>query len=83
LDARHSYESPPWSWILLKRPVAYYVAPDSPDGFIGSIAALGSPLVWWSFIPAFVFTFFAWVRRRDFLGPEGLILAGVAFISCA
>lgn len=79
LDDRHSYESPPWSWILLKRPVAYYVAPDSPDGFIGSIAALGSPLVWWSFIPAFVFTFFAWVRRRNFLGPEGLILAGVAF----
>ena len=79
LDARHPYESPPWSWLLLKRPVAYYVAPDSPEGFIGSIAAFGSPLVWWSFIPAFVFTFFAWARRRDFLRPEGLILAGVAF----
>ena len=79
LDARHAYESPPWSWILLKRPVAYYVAPDSPDGFIGSIAAFGSPLVWWSFVPAFVFTFFAWARRRDFMGPEGLILAGVVF----
>jgi dolichyl-phosphate-mannose-protein mannosyltransferase len=79
LDARHPYESPPWSWILLKRPVAYYVAPNSPEGFIGSITALGSPLVWWSFLPAFVFTALAWIRRRDFLRPEGLILAGVAF----
>ena len=79
LEARHPYESPPWSWILLKRPVAYYVAPDSPEGFIGSITALGSPLVWWSFLPALVFTVWAWMRRRDFLGPEGLILAGVAF----
>ncbi len=79
LEARHPYESPPWSWILLKRPVAYYVAPDSPEGFIGSITALGSPLVWWSFLPALVFTVWAWMRRRDFLRPEGLILAGVAF----
>jgi len=79
LEARHPYESPPWSWILLKRPVAYYVAPDSPEGFIGSITALGSPLVWWSSIPALVFTMWAWMKRRDFLRPEGLILAGVAF----
>jgi len=80
LEARHPYESPPWSWILLKRPVAYYVAPDSPEGFIGSITALGSPLVWWSFLPALAFTVWAWMRRRDFLRPEGLILAGVAFM---
>jgi len=79
LDARHPYESPPWAWILLKRPVAYYVAPDSPSGFIGSITALGSPLVWWSFVPAFVITALAWIRRRDFLRPEGLILSGVVF----
>lgn len=79
LEARHPYESPPWSWILLKRPVAYYVAPDAPEGFIGSIAALGSPLVWWSFLPALVFTAGAWLRHRDFLRPEGLILAGVTF----
>lgn len=79
LDARHPYESPPWSWILLKRPVAYYVAPGSPEGFVGSITALGSPLVWWSFLPAFAFTVFAWMRHRDFLRPEGLILAGITF----
>jgi dolichyl-phosphate-mannose-protein mannosyltransferase len=79
LDARHPYESPPWSWILLKRPVAYYVAPNSPEGFIGSITALGSPLVWWSFLPALVIIAFAWIRRRDFLRPEGLILSGIAF----
>ncbi|CAN5576122.1 phospholipid carrier-dependent glycosyltransferase [soil metagenome] len=79
LEARHPYESPPWSWILLKRPVAYYVAPDAPEGFIGSITALGSPLVWWSFLPALVFTVWAWMRRRDFLRPEGLIIAGIGF----
>jgi dolichyl-phosphate-mannose-protein mannosyltransferase len=79
LDARHPYESPPWSWLLLKRPVAYYVAPDSPDGFIGSIGAFGSPLVWWSFVPALLFAAVSWVRHRALERPEGVILAGVAF----
>ncbi|MGH2752385.1 MAG: phospholipid carrier-dependent glycosyltransferase [Actinomycetota bacterium] len=79
LEARHPYESPPWSWLLLKRPVAYYVAPDAPEGFIGSITAIGSPLTWWAFLPAIVFTTGAWVRRRDLIRPEGLILTGISF----
>ncbi|MGH2827177.1 MAG: dolichyl-phosphate-mannose--protein mannosyltransferase [Actinomycetota bacterium] len=79
LNARHPYESPAWSWILLKRPVAYYVAPDAPEGFIGTIGAFGNPLAWWGSIPAIAFVIGAWFRRRDFLRPEGLILAGLAF----
>ena len=79
LDARHPYESPAWSWILLKRPVAYYVAPDAPEGFIGTIGAFGNPIAWWGSIPAIAFVAMAWFRRRDFLRPEGLIVAGLAF----
>lgn len=79
LEASHPYESPAWSWILLKRPVAYYVAPGAPEGFIGSISTLGNPLVWWSSIPAVVFAAGAWLRRRDLFGPEAIIVAGVAF----
>jgi dolichyl-phosphate-mannose-protein mannosyltransferase len=79
LDARHPYESPAWSWLLLKRPVAYYVAPDAPEGFIGTIGAFGNPIAWWGSIPALAFIVVAWFRRRDFLRPEGLIVAGLAF----
>ena len=43
LEGSHPYESPPWSWLLLKRPVAYYF--DASDGY-REILAIGSPLTW-------------------------------------
>jgi dolichyl-phosphate-mannose--protein O-mannosyl transferase len=44
LGGSHPYESPPWSWLLLKRPVAYYFA--DIDGMYREILAIGSPLTW-------------------------------------
>jgi dolichyl-phosphate-mannose--protein O-mannosyl transferase len=43
LAGNHPYESQPWSWIVLKRPVAYFF--DTSDGY-REILAIGSPLAW-------------------------------------
>lgn len=85
LEQTHSYQSPPWSWILIKRPVSYFFCagdsctPAAPANDYQEIFATGSPLVWWASIAAIVGVAIVWARRRDHRRPEGLILAGVAF----
>ncbi len=82
LDATHSYQSPPWSWILLKRPVSYAYcggsscAPSIAEGSVMEVFAGGSPLVWWTSILAVLFATAAWLKRRSIEHPEGVILMG-------
>ena len=78
LEANHSYQSPPWSWLALKRPVSYYFD-TAPNGDYKEVLAAGSPFVWWTSGLALLFLAFRWTRRRDFAAPEGTILAGFAF----
>jgi dolichyl-phosphate-mannose-protein mannosyltransferase len=77
LEATHSYQSPPWSWLLLKRPVSYFYE-TTPAGEPREIMATGSPFVWWSSILALLYTGVTWIRSRDFRDPAGLIFAGFA-----
>jgi dolichyl-phosphate-mannose-protein mannosyltransferase len=75
LEATHAYQSPAWSWILVKRPVSYFYE-QTAAGNSREVLALGNPLVWWASIPAMAFVALKWMRRRDLRGPEGIILAG-------
>ncbi|MDP9223720.1 MAG: phospholipid carrier-dependent glycosyltransferase [Actinomycetota bacterium] len=75
LTAQHSYESPAWSWLLLKRPVSYYFT-TTQGGKYDEIFASGNPFVWWATIPSLIYIAVVWVRSRDFTRPEGLILTG-------
>lgn len=75
LEATHAYQSPAWSWILVKRPVSYFYE-QTEGGDSREVLALGSPIVWWASIPAIGFVAFNWIRRRDLRRPEGIILAG-------
>jgi dolichyl-phosphate-mannose--protein O-mannosyl transferase len=77
LNATHAYESPPWSWLLLKRPVSYYFDTTS-SGDYREIMAFASPLVWWASLVALGVLFVRWLPRRDYMAPEGLILCGFA-----
>lgn len=83
LEARHPYQSPPWSWILLKRPVSYFFcsgsscSPAIADNDYKEIFAAGSPLVWLASIPAVGYVAWRWIRTRRLGGVEGIILAGV------
>jgi len=76
LRANHGYASPPWSWILIKRPISYYF--QSGGGDFSSIFGMGNPFVWLPSIAAVIYTFVRWVRRRALQGPEGVILMGFA-----
>jgi dolichyl-phosphate-mannose--protein O-mannosyl transferase len=74
LTDTHSYQSPAWSWLLLKRPVSYFFNGDGGD--YREILATGSPFVWWASILALVYAAYSWVRERNAAGPQGLILLG-------
>ena len=68
LTERHIYQSWPWQWLLLGRPVAFYW---SGNGNCGStscaseILLLGTPILWWSFIPALAALVWFGIARRD------------------
>ncbi|WTN46390.1 phospholipid carrier-dependent glycosyltransferase [Streptomyces sp. NBC_00631] len=84
LHTPHKYQSNPWSWLVLGRPVLF--AYDSPqpgqDGCstAGScsrtVLALGTPMLWWSACFALAYLLYRWALRRDW--RAGAILCGVA-----
>ncbi|MBM2616479.1 phospholipid carrier-dependent glycosyltransferase [Actinoplanes sp. LDG1-06] len=68
LDKPHPYQSWPWQWLLLGRPVAFDW---NTTGNCGApscareILLLGTPLLWWSFLPALVGLVWFGLARRD------------------
>jgi dolichyl-phosphate-mannose--protein O-mannosyl transferase len=79
LSAHHVYQSTPWSWLVLGRPVAYAYSAAGGCGAAQCSAetlALGTPTLWWSFLPALLAVAFFWISRRDWRAAA--ILAGAA-----
>lgn len=78
LHAKHDYQSTPWSWLLLGRPVAYYYSSDpgcGADSCSAEVLALGTPLLWWSFIPALVMIGWRWLAGRDWRAGAILLMS--------
>ncbi|MGW0514657.1 dolichyl-phosphate-mannose--protein mannosyltransferase [Streptomyces olivaceoviridis] len=83
LHSPHAYESNPWSWLVLGRPVLFhYESPKSGrDGChtavdcSQTVLALGTPLLWWSACCALVYLLYRWALRRDW--RAGAILCAV------
>jgi dolichyl-phosphate-mannose-protein mannosyltransferase len=64
LTAKHTYQSWPWQWLLLGRPVAF--SWNNCSGACASeVLLLGTPVLWWSFIPALLAMVWFGVSRRD------------------
>jgi dolichyl-phosphate-mannose-protein mannosyltransferase len=85
LQTPHPYQSNPWSWFIMGRPVAfYYEAPKtgqqgctpSMGTCSAEVLALGNPLLWWFATAAILFLFWRWIGRRDWRAAG--ILAGIA-----
>ncbi len=79
LTSPHTYQSWPWQWLLLGRPVAFYWSSDPNCGeasCAAEILLLGTPVLWWSFIPALIATAWFGISRRDWRAVA--IGAGVA-----
>ncbi|MFE1963079.1 dolichyl-phosphate-mannose--protein mannosyltransferase [Streptomyces sp. NPDC059479] len=86
LTSGHTYQSNPWSWIVLGRPVSYfYEDPKAgtdgcPAGTPGNCArevlAIGTPLLWWAGGLALCYVLWRWFFRRDW--RAGAIACAVA-----
>ncbi|MGW0995463.1 dolichyl-phosphate-mannose--protein mannosyltransferase [Streptomyces sp. NPDC002523] len=86
LSSPHTYQSNPWSWLVLGRPVSYFYESPSPGtdgcpaGATGKCArevlALGTPLLWWAACFALLYVLWRWAFRRDW--RAGAIACGVA-----
>jgi dolichyl-phosphate-mannose-protein mannosyltransferase len=80
LRAKHPYASPAWTWLLIKRPVAYYYHcfGNSSSGCAApaEILGMGNPAIFWGSVLAMPYMLFAWIRRRDWRG--GLIFVPFA-----
>jgi dolichyl-phosphate-mannose-protein mannosyltransferase len=85
LQSPHPYQSNPWSWFVMGRPVAfYYESPKtgtqgckpSMGSCSAEVLALGNPLLWWFATGAILFLFWRWIARHDWRAAA--ILAGIA-----
>jgi len=80
----HTYQSNPWSWLVLGRPISFFY--ESPrigqngcaaaDGCAREVLAIGTPLLWWAACFALLYLLYRWALRRDW--RAGAILCGVA-----
>jgi dolichyl-phosphate-mannose--protein O-mannosyl transferase len=88
LHDSHPYESNPWSWLVLGRPVSYYF--QSPKngqdgchtttGCSREILALGTPLLWWSACFALLYLLYRWIMRRDWRAGAVIAAAGAGYL---
>ncbi|MFB7543983.1 dolichyl-phosphate-mannose--protein mannosyltransferase [Streptomyces zaomyceticus] len=86
LTSPHTYESNPWSWIVLGRPVSYFYESPAPgtagcpasakEKCAAEVLALGTPLLWWAACIAILYVLWRWAFRRDW--RAGAIACGIA-----
>ncbi|MFE9096592.1 dolichyl-phosphate-mannose--protein mannosyltransferase [Streptomyces sp. NPDC007264] len=86
LSSPHTYQSNPWSWIVVGRPVSYFYESPSPgeagcpadagEKCAREVLALGTPLLWWAACFAILYVLWRWAFRRDW--RAGAIACGIA-----
>lgn len=84
LSTPHTYQSSPWGWLVTGRPVLfYYPSKPSPtgcgaDNCVRTVLDVGTPALWWAFVPAVLWAGWIGLVRRDWRGWVVLVafLAG-------
>jgi dolichyl-phosphate-mannose-protein mannosyltransferase len=83
LVSKHTYQSWPWQWLLLGRPVAFYWSNQGTCGTstcASEVLLLGTPLLWWSFLPAIAGLAWFGAARRDWRAAAMLLMIGTALL---
>src|SRR5690242_20294235 len=82
LTTHHPYESKPWTWLLISRPVSYFWCPNTgahpvcSGGRAQEVLAIGTPAIWWTSVITLLVCPGWWLARRA--GRAGAALVGVA-----
>ncbi|MBA3363009.1 MAG: phospholipid carrier-dependent glycosyltransferase [Actinobacteria bacterium] len=72
------YTSPPWSWLLIKRPLVYLR--EASGGSHREILAIGIPVVWWASLPALVYLGIRATSRRHLSAVTAVVIGGFAIL---
>ncbi len=94
LSLRHPYESQPWGWLVISRPVAFfyqcYTGPTNyhvcPANYTGpewsqEVLAIGNPAIWWAAIPALLFCLCWWFTRRDWRAGAAVLCFAAGWVT--
>lgn len=87
LDETHDYQSWPWQWLVLARPVAYFYNSPS-EGELGcavetcsrAILAVGTPAIWWAALFALIVMIWLAVTRVDWRAIAILVSFGFGWL---
>jgi dolichyl-phosphate-mannose--protein O-mannosyl transferase len=65
----HAYKANPWSWLILGRPISFYAPPDvkgcGAADCTREILLIGTPIMYWAFVPAVLWCAWRWLTTRD------------------
>jgi dolichyl-phosphate-mannose-protein mannosyltransferase len=79
LAIHHPYQSEPWTWLVLARPVSYFWCPNSGAHPVCSgnkaqeVLAIGTPAIWWTSIVTLLVCLGWWLTRRDWRAGATLL----------
>ncbi|WP_093171133.1 dolichyl-phosphate-mannose--protein mannosyltransferase [Sinosporangium album] len=84
LEAPHNYESEPWTWPLLLRPVAFFYESKpsgcGPRGCSEAVLGVGTPVIWYAGAAALVAMIAWYVATRDWRAGAVLLAYGVGWL---
>jgi dolichyl-phosphate-mannose-protein mannosyltransferase len=94
LSAPHPYESQPWDWFVISRPVAFFWQTyTDPAGlhvetranvvgpYVREVLAIGNPAIWWLSLPAMAVCLIWWATRRDWRAGAALLCISAGWAS--
>ena len=89
LTTHHPYQSQPWTWLVMSRPVAFFwqCPAGGTHGSCGAVGtkaqevlAIGTPLIWWASIAALLVCLLWWLTRRDWRAGAVLLAVAVGWL---
>jgi dolichyl-phosphate-mannose--protein O-mannosyl transferase len=85
LTTGHVYQSAPWSWLVTGRPVLFYYPKNltgcGASSCVRSVLAVGTPALWWAFVPALLWMGWLVLTRRDWRAWAVLAAFGAGWLA--
>ena len=63
LEATHPFTSKWYEWPIMYKPVWYYSG--GANTIKSTIVGIGNPIIWWSSIPAILYSFYSLIKKHD------------------